>query len=177
MWDPNQARLDFALSPPGLAGCGCLSWCCLDEPRSPQSQMVPLFAPFWHIFVPFLFPPCMNQQAQGLRFPPAACFPKFPSFLLCWAAELRSQVCAWLWDGAGTAINPVNPPSLGKYSNEIIANKTLYIYYLFLMLCHKLSLFPNQTWFSYLFFSFPLNTQQVITSGVLQGWLAESPLL
>lgn len=108
-----------------------------------------LFSPCWHIFVPFLFPPCMNQQAQELSFPPAACSPKFPSFLPCWAAELRSPGVT----GAATVINPVNPPSLGNYSNEIIANEPSYIYYLLLVLCHKLPLFPKPdlvqlTWFS-----------------------------
>lgn len=67
------------------------------SPDLPRARWCLLFSPFWHIFVPFLFPPCMNQQAQELRFPPAACFPKFPSFLPGWAAELRSpSVCMGL---------------------------------------------------------------------------------
>lgn len=42
MWDQNQDKAGMLLSiHHSLAGCGCLSWCCLDESRSPQSQMVP----------------------------------------------------------------------------------------------------------------------------------------
>lgn len=42
MWDQNQDKAGMLLSiHQSLAGYGCLFWCCLDESRSPQSQMVP----------------------------------------------------------------------------------------------------------------------------------------
>lgn len=61
----------------------------------------------------------------------------------------------WLkvWLGQLLFVNPVSPPSLGKYSNEIVANETQYICLPFLVLCHNYHFFQIQIWCSYMFFS------------------------
>lgn len=102
MWDQKQASPGMLLSiHQTLAGCGCLSWCCLDEPRSPQSQMVPFVFTILAHFCSFSLPSLHESASTRTEVSTSSFFPKFPSFLQCWAAELKSPgVCMGLgWCG------------------------------------------------------------------------------
>lgn len=105
---PGQAG--FCSQSPRPGWLWVLSWCCWDEPTSPQSQMVPFVCTILAHFCSFSLPSLHESASTRTEVSTSCLFSQISILPPCWAAELRSQVCAWGWDGAVPAINPVNPP-------------------------------------------------------------------